>query len=318
MTPLRRVPQTDQIAAKWPNDPCREKKTMTRPVAMLFALATFALATAPLQAQNLFTPRVYVNDRAITEFEVQQRTQMLRLFRTPGDVEKEAVKGLIEDRLRLTAAQSLKIAATPEQIKAGMEEFASRANLTADQFITALGQAGVSAETFRDFVQAGLVWREVVRQTYVGKLNISDAEVDRAIANGAGDSATGIDYAQYSLPAATGAAEAAAIRAKVDSCDDLYAIAKGQPTERLIRETKAASAVPANISRALAALDPGESVDFPSGAGHVFLMLCARNPIPKEDPTRAQIREQLLNDRVTDKAQTMLEELRFNAIIREP
>jgi peptidyl-prolyl cis-trans isomerase SurA len=426
MTPMSRVPQVDQIAAERPKDPCHEKKPMMRPVAFFFALATVLLAAVPLQAQNLFAPRVYVNDRAITEFEVQQRVQMLRLFRTPGDLDKEALKALIEDRLRMQAAKSLKIAATPDQIKAGMEEFAARANLTADQFVAALGQAGVSAETFRDFVQAGLVWREVVRQTFVGKVTISDAEIDRAMAKGDttaglrvliselvipapegqeqaalaqanrirsqitsegsfaaaarsnsasatagrggrldwmplanlpaaiapvilglapgqvsqpvvmsgaiglfqlraiekttgnGTSAVNIDYAQYSLPAATGAAEAAAIRTKVDTCNDLYAIAKGQPADRLIRETKLASALPANIGRALASLDPGESVDFPSGSAHVFVMLCARTPVQEAAPTRDQVHEQLLNARLAAKAQTMLEELRFNAIIREP
>jgi peptidyl-prolyl cis-trans isomerase SurA len=35
-------------------------------------------------------------------------------------------------------------------------------------------------------------------------------------------------------------------------------------------------------------------------------------------PTRDQVHEQLLNARLAAKAQTMLEELRFNAIIREP
>jgi peptidyl-prolyl cis-trans isomerase SurA len=399
---------------------------MIRPVALMFALATTVLSAAPMQAQNLFAPRVYVNDRAITEFEVQQRVQMLRLFRTPGDLEKESLKALIEDRLRMSAAKSLKIVATPDQIKGGMEEFAARANLTAEQFIAALAQSGVSSETFRDFVEAGLVWREVVRKTYVGKVTVSDAEIDRALAkgdataglrvliselvipapdgqeqaalaranqirsqitsegsfaaaarrnsaastagsggrldwmplanlpaaiapvvlglapgqvsqpvvmggavglfqlraiektSGAGTSAVNVDYALYSLPAATGAAEAAAIRAKVDTCNDLYAIAKGKPAERLIRETKPAAALPANIGRALAALDPNESVDFPSGAAHVFLMLCARNPVQEAGPTRDQVREQLLNERLGGKAQSLLEELRFNAIIREP
>jgi peptidyl-prolyl cis-trans isomerase SurA len=426
MTPAHRVPQVDQIAAERPKDPCHEKKSMIRPAALLIALTALFLGAAPMQAQNLFAPRVYVNDRAITEFEVQQRVQMLRLFRTPGDLEKEALKALIEDRLRMAEAKALKISATPDQIKAGMEEFAGRAQLTADQFIAALGQAGVSPQTYRDFVEAGLVWREVIRQKYVGTVFVSDAQVDRAIANGSGPAALrvliselvlpapagqeeavlaratrlraqinteggfaaaarrfsasatagrggrldwmplanlpaalgavvlglapgevsqpvamggavglfqlraieeidgqgpqsiSIDYAQYSLPVATGPAEAAAIRAKVDTCNDLYTIAKGQPADRLIRETTSASEIPTNIGRALAAMDPNESVDFPSGAAHVFLMLCSRTPVQEAQPDREAVREQLLNQLLAAKAQSYIEELRFNAIIREP
>jgi len=399
---------------------------MIRALALIIALATPLLGAAPIQAQNLFAPRVYVNDRAITEFEVQQRLQMLRLFQSPGDLEQESVKALIEDRLRMSAAKAMKITATPDQIKAGMEEFASRANLSAEQFVAALGQSGVSAETFRDFVEAGLVWREVVRATYAGRITVSDAEVDRALAKGDGttgvrvlvselviaagpgqekaalerankiraqvtsegsfanlarrnssaatasrggrlewmpltnlpatlapvilalapgevsqpvnlggavglfqlraiekSAGTGIgsvniDYAQYTLPAATGAADAAALRAKIETCNDLYGIAKGQPADRLIRETKAAASLPANIGRALASLDPGESTDFPSGAAHVFVMLCARDPVPEDATTREGVRERLLNERLAAKAQSLLEELRFDAIIREP
>lgn len=399
---------------------------MIRPAAFLFALTALFIGTAPVQAQNLFAPRLYVNDSAITEFEVQQRMQILRLFRTPGDLEKEATKALIEDRLRMSAAKRLNIKATPEQVLAGMEEFAGRANMTAEQFVAALAQEGVSSQTFRDFVEAGLVWREVIRQTFIGKVVISDTEVDRAIAagskdmslrvliselvipappgqedaalarierlraqitsegafaaaarrnsasatagrggrldwmplanlpaslagvvlglapgevsepvqmggavgifqlraieeiEGAGTKSVDVDYAQYLLPAANGAAEAAELRSKIDVCNDLYGINQGQPADRLTRETVAASALPANIGRALADLDPGESVDYPSGAAHVFLMLCSRTPVQETPPTRDEVREQLFNARLGVLAQSYLDELRFNAIIREP
>jgi peptidyl-prolyl cis-trans isomerase SurA len=396
------------------------------PAAFVIAAAALFIGPTPVVAQNMFAPRVYVNDRAVTEFEVQQRILMLQLFRTPGDLEAEATKALIEDRLRIAAAKALNITATPEQVMAGMEEFASRAQLSAEQFIAALAQAGVSSQTFRDFVEAGLVWREVIRQTYAGKVVISDAEVAKAIAagdqgtalrvliselvipaqegqeaaalaraeqiratitseagfasaarrfsaaatagrggrldwmplanlptalsgvilglapgevsgpislggavglfqlrgieqiEGGGVKSISVDYAQFSLPAVNGAAEAAALRAKVDTCDDLYGIAKGLPADRLIRETKAANALPANIGRALASLDDNESTDFPSGAAHVFLMLCSRNPVVEPAPNAAMVRESLLNQRLAVLADKYLEELRFNAIIREP
>jgi peptidyl-prolyl cis-trans isomerase SurA len=65
-----------------------------------------------------------------------------------------------------------------------MTEFAGRANLTAEQLIEALGQAGVSAETFRDFVANGLLWRDIIRGRFGSSVTVSEAEVDRAIANG--------------------------------------------------------------------------------------------------------------------------------------
>jgi peptidyl-prolyl cis-trans isomerase SurA len=150
---------------------------------------TVAIIAAPLMGGSVamaqdgsFAPRLYVNDHAISNFEVQQRTLFLQLLRAPGDAEEAAIKGLIEDRLRSSVAKQQGLTLTAETVIAGMNEFASRANLTGDQFIQALGQGGVAPETFRDFVSAGLIWRDVVRAKYAGTVTISEAEIDRAIA----------------------------------------------------------------------------------------------------------------------------------------
>ena len=139
-------------------------------------------ATQSFAQDTSFSPRLYVNDKVISNYEVSQRILFLQLLRAPGDPEEEAITALIEDRLRNAEAKRLDLTLTAEAVLAGMTEFASRANLTAEQFIEALGQAGVSPETFRDFVSAGLIWRDVVRAKFAGKVTISEAEIDRAIA----------------------------------------------------------------------------------------------------------------------------------------
>lgn len=62
----------------------------------------------PALAQS-FSPAIKVNDRVITEYELDQRMRMLRLFRTPGDIPAQAEEQLIDDRLRLQAAAELGI-----------------------------------------------------------------------------------------------------------------------------------------------------------------------------------------------------------------
>ena len=42
---------------------------------------------------------------------------------------------------------------SPEQVAQGMAEFASRANLSTEEFVTVTGQMGLDAEAFRDFVE---------------------------------------------------------------------------------------------------------------------------------------------------------------------
>ena len=85
-------------------------------------LVSLALGT-PLLAQDLFAPRLYVNDRAITNYEVEQRALFLRVLRAPGNPEEEALKALTEDRLRQTEAERLGIKLVEKDLTAGLTEF---------------------------------------------------------------------------------------------------------------------------------------------------------------------------------------------------
>ena len=397
-------------------------KSLFGPLAIVVGLAfgPVTFATQSLAQDPAFSPRLYVNDTAISNYEVAQRVLFLQLLRAPGDPEAEAIKALIEDRLRNAEAKRLGLTLTAEAVQAGMTEFASRANLTAEQFVEALGQAGVSAETFRDFVSAGLIWRDVVRARFADKVTISDAEIDRAIARSKqattarmllsevvipGDNGLAIveklkrekstltafsaaarryskapsaenagqldwlplanlpsdvraavmglekgeisdpvrvpggiavfflrdiaqdpteelapisvKYAQYLI--ANDAGSAAEVRAQVDVCDDLYAVAKGQPDDRLSVDTVPLAQVPADIGAELAQLDPGESsAALTRGPWRVFLMLCSRTPVQELAPQRDDIRTQLINQRLGGYAERYLSELQAEAIIRQP
>ncbi|MGB3314039.1 MAG: peptidylprolyl isomerase, partial [Albidovulum sp.] len=402
-----------------------------------------------------------VNDSVVTRYEMDQRILFLQILRAPGDPATEAEKGLVDDRLRMQAAKQLGVTVSDAQVEAGMAEFAGRANLETEQFLQAIGQGGIAPETFRDFVKAGLAWREVIRGRFGPRVSITEAEVDRAMSvaaqRGSGPrvllseiilplttanqldqrdladelagsvgseaafaqaarthsaapsrenggqlgwipitnlppqarqilaqmgngqvsppintgnaiaifrlrglqqggeitaSGTTVDYAQYLIPGGRTAdtlAEAERVRGEVDTCDDLYRVARGKPVEQLLRETRALSTVPADIAAELARLDDNESsVALTRGNALVFLMLCKRSatlaqgtdptiPVtvaasdlpegtPAIDPElgygrgpgRAQIRDELVNQRLAGLAEGYLAELRANAIIVTP
>lgn len=389
--------------------------------ARLGAVLALALGgvvlTGPVAA-GPFDPVITVNGRVVTQYEFDQRLLFMQILRQPGDLEELARTTLIEDRLRMVAAKDLGLKLTPEQIMEGMTEFAGRANLSPEEFMELTGQMGLEPESFRDFVEAGMVWREVVRAKFAGTITITEAEIDRAIANlqptGAvklklieitlpatgqdqsaaiaqmrkiqsqitdeadfaaaaranGGGATGwtmladlpeearktlerqapgtmtapvkfddkvviywvsergedpvaanagpwVDYAQYLIPEGPNTeAEIAATRARVDSCDDLYTVNKGQPADRVIRESQPQSAVGGDVGAVLATLDAGETAARISRGGwRVMVMLCSRGPAPDLVPDREIIREQLLNQRLSSLADIYLEELRSEAII---
>lgn len=439
-----------------------------RPLASIFALALAglplaALGTAlplagPAAAQASFSAAIRVNDRVITGFELQQRARMLEVLSAPGNAQELAREQLIEDRLKLGAADQLGLSASEAEIRAGMEEFAGRANLSTEQFLTALGQQGVQEQTFRDFIRAGVLWRKVVRARFGNRARVTDEELDRAgstadAANvrvllseiilpapperadqvraqaerlsqirstaafsqaarevsaaqtrGAGGQlpwrrldelpaglrplilglAPGevtdpipipnaialfqlraieegayrapqvgqVDYAVYYLPGGRSeatVAEARRIAARLDSCDDLYPVAKGQPADRLQRRTAAPSALPGDVAAQLSQLDPGEvslALTRAQDGALMLLMLCdraapgetlstARDDVPTPGDDGAQSgaqnggeaaegsaaaerearRRALLNQRLQSLADSYLEQLRADATI---
>ncbi|MBM7067485.1 peptidylprolyl isomerase [Actibacterium sp. 188UL27-1] len=399
---------------------------------LVAVLAIMAGPQVAVAQNNPFGPALYVNNKVITNYEVAQRRALLEAFRTAGDLDQQAEDGLIDDRLRLTAAEQLDLLPEEEAITAGMEEFAGRANLSTEQFLQAIGQAGVSEESFRDFITAGVAWRAVVRTRFGPRGRVTEAEVDRALAlssqrggaevliseiilpantpaaaaraeqiaaqikntvtttagfsgfarrfsaspsRGAGGRVanpipignlppavasqivtlppggvtdpipvpnaiavfqlrelreTGIqetenislEYAQYFIPGGrtdNTLAQAQKIAMRIDTCDDLYGIAKGQPEERLVVETQAITEVPTDVAMELAKLDEGESsTALTRGNALMFLMLCGRTPILEEEVSRGRVRDRLVSQRVASFADGYLAELKANAIIRRP
>ncbi len=177
--------------------------------ALALAVATWAAPLAPATAQDLFAPRLYVNDQVITEYEVIQRALFLQVLRAPGDPMEEALKVLTEERLRQAEAKRLGLKLTEEQIIGGMTEFAGRANLTAEEFVGELQKVGIAPETFRDLVVAGLLWREAVRARFAGQVTVTEADVDKALQADARPRALKVLVSELVIPMPEGREESA-------------------------------------------------------------------------------------------------------------
>lgn len=403
------------------------------PLTRLLRIALLALgliAPAALPAQGLFQPVIYVDDAVITAYELDQRIRLLRLFNTPGDLQEIAREQLIEDRLKQQALDAIGMRITEEALAAELENFAGRANLSYDQFVTVLNQNGVDEATLRDFVRIGVSWRDYIRQKYRGRVEISEADVDRALGGAAGTGvqievllseiiipapppqaaranaiaaeiatytstarfeaaareysalpsrANGgrlgwlplsnfpaplrplflglkpgevtppipipngvalfqlrdirevpggaptygaIEYATFFIPGGrseAALAEAARIAERVDTCDDLYGVARGLPEERLQRDALPPSEIPQAVALELARLDEGEvsyALTTADGQALMFLMLCGRSPAFDGEINRDGIRTQLLSRRLEGLANAELAQLRAAASIR--
>lgn len=164
----------------------------------LFVAATMLGQSA--LAQNPLTPVARVDDAIVTQFELDQRIEFLRALNQTGNLQDLALNGLIDDRLRVKAANAIGIRPTEEGIAEGMEEFASRAQLSTDEFLAELAKEGVASDTFRDFITAGQAWRNVVQARFGARAQVTDSEVDRAIALSGGQGGVRVLVSEIIIP----------------------------------------------------------------------------------------------------------------------
>ena len=336
---------------------------------------------------------------------------------------------MIEERLRKQAMREAGIEAAPEDVQVGIDEFAARGQLSTEQFLQLLADAGVYPETVRDFVADQLSWRDYVSARFLSQARPSEDEINRAMGQaGSGGlqvlmseiiipvtpqtlaqaellaeeisllegydafssaatqySAAGtrndggrlewlnltdlppalqpvilglsngditqplslpnaialfqlrgiretssstpryskIDYAIYNMAGGRSAetlARAAKLREEVDTCDDLYGIAKGQPAEVLQRFDSSPSEIPRDVALELSKLDLNEvSTTLTGNNGQTlkFLMLCTRTLDRGEDTSRVDVANALTQQRLQAFADSLIEQLRADATIIE-
>lgn len=162
-----------------------------------------------------------------------------------------------------------------------------------------------------------------------------------------------LEYVEILIPGGqseAALANAAALESSTDTCDDLYTPAKRLPAEYFQRVIAPIEEVPTDVALALAKLDPGEvSTELVRQDGEflAFLRLCGRTFAPRQNNAapsttaaaeadaesegedddaaveltsadeRAQVRQQLFQQRLNSLAEAYLQELRADAIIIE-
>ncbi|WP_366140732.1 peptidylprolyl isomerase [uncultured Ruegeria sp.] len=368
-----------------------------------------------------------MNQDIVTWYELEQRLQFLNVLGLPGGSEADVREALIEEKLRKQAMREAGVEAAPEAVQLGIDEFASRGQLSTEQFLQLLGEAGVDPETVRDYVADQLAWRDYISSRYLSQARPTEDEIDRALGqtgggglqvllseiiipvnpqtvaqtellaeeisrlesieafsaaaaqysgaatrndggrldwlnisnlppalqpvilglqNGeitdpislpnavalfqlrglrevatAAPAISKLDYAAYYLPGGRGSetlSQAAALREEIDTCDDLYGIAKDQPVEVLDRIEASPFEVPRDIAVELAKLDRNEvstNLTRNNGQTLVFLMLCNRTRDLGENTSRADVANALAQQRLQAFAASLVEQLRADATI---
>ncbi|WP_246044048.1 peptidylprolyl isomerase [Ruegeria sediminis] len=400
-----------------------------RPAAPVLAAAIMAATALPAAAQSLFSPAIRVNQDIVTWYELNQRMQFMEFLRIPGSSDKEVRQELIDDRLRLQALREAGIEVPPEDVQQGIDDFAARGQVSTDEFLQILGDAGIAPETVRDFIRVQIGWRDYIGSRFLSRARPTEAEIDRAMGQAGGSglevllseiiipvtqqtvgqvealaeelaliesfdefsaaaeqysasdtrqnggrldwlalsnlpptlqpvilalnngdvsepltlpnaialfqmrgvrevsggapSYSQIEYAAYYMAGGRNPdtlKAAAELAARVDTCDDLYGVAQGQPPQVLDRITAKPGEIPRDVSLELSKLDPGEistALTRNNGQTLMFLMLCNRTRDLGEETSRVDIANALTQQRLQAFADSLLAQLRADAVIIE-
>ena len=94
----------------------------------IVALILIYSVAGTAKSQSLFDSVISVDRSAITKYELDQRVRFFEIVQRSNNVEDQARKSLIEDRLKIAAAREANIELTPEALMQAMYDFAKNAN----------------------------------------------------------------------------------------------------------------------------------------------------------------------------------------------
>ena len=303
----------------------------------LIAALFLALAAPPAQAQTLFRPVAIVNDSAITGFDLAQRAQILVALgfssASPDALRAEALDQLVEDRLKLQAGARIGVTPSPELITSGVDNIARQSNLSGAEFRALMSSQGVTDQAVDDLVIAEIVWLQVVRSQFRGRVEPGEAEIDEEISFSEQRSGVEFRIQEIGLPLSDGGRTEAQTRALAEELT--RSLNSGGDFEAAVnqysRSPSAASGgnvgwvstdrMPQNLLSALNNLQIGQvSQPLPVAGGVSLIRLLERRQTGSASPAatdnaREAARDRLIAQRSQRLAEGMLQELRRDALI---
>lgn len=163
-------------------------------IAISLVLMLGALA-APLSAQAA-TIQVTVNETAITDTQIAQRAQLLRLEGRGSSASNRlatARQELIDEQLKLQEAERLGIVVTEAEVDDAVVQLAQGMRISTDNLNRVLTENGANPQVLRDRLKAQLAWQRISRQVIAPRVQFSELELEQQAAAQLDDK-DGYDY----------------------------------------------------------------------------------------------------------------------------
>lgn len=309
---------------------------MRRLWALAAALALGLALAGYATAQNAYAPAFTVNDSVITHYDIDQRARFLEALGATGDVRELAIEQLKEDRVKIQAGREAGIELTDEDIAAGITEFAEQRGITEEDVNRVLSARGIGRQTLRDFVEAGVTWREIVSSRFRSRAMPSASDIDQALDLAASQRVEMVRLAEIAIPFAEhGEAGTVALADRLARDIRRGAMSFESAVRQYSRSGSAeqggvlppvpAGQLPPAIRGQVLLMEPGQITDpLPISGGLAILRLVSielgapqGEPDIPEARRREQLREQLFSQRINNFGQGYLQDLLGDALIME-
>jgi len=187
-----------------------------------------------------------VNTESVTNNEVNTRFQKLQQESierggsqpSPGELRKQALDALIEERVLVTYARDNGVKVDDAEVDRAIGNIASSNKMKPEQLRDRLRQQGIDYATFRAGIKDQITIERIREREVVSHIRVTDSEINDYIAKMRGErnSAQQINLAQILIPVPEKASAAVEAERKARAEQALARVRNGEPFDQVARE----------------------------------------------------------------------------------
>lgn len=271
-----------------------------------------------------------VNGEPITNYDVEQRSRLLKLTGERGNLRDAALEELIDEKVQLKAAETSRIRVTDKDVADALADISKRVKLSPSQLAAALGQQGVSIETLKDRLRSQIAFGRLVRARFRVENLVTEQDLVAALLKDE-EREKAIDAALYDLervaialpenPSAARMADAkaraAALRQKFTSCSEGLQTAK--KTRNVVVQTygrRLETDLPPEIREALKDVPVGRlSPPVETQRGLEMFAVCDKKMVRSTNAAMKELEPELTSTKGMEYQKQYARQLRRDAVI---
>lgn len=273
---------------------------------------------------------VVANGSPITAYDVEQRSKLIALTTHKTPPRQLVINQLIDDRIKIAKAQTYGFEMPQSEIDQAYANMARAQHMSVQQFDQMIERSGIAPNTLKARLRAEGTWTQLVRGKFSASLEVSEAEVNKALRdrNAAEADVIGHTYTLYPvmvlLPPGSNAAVVEAkrrvaedLRARFVNCNEGLAMSRGM-RDVAVREpiTRSSSDLAPQLREVLDSIPIGHlSTADQTAQGLQMFALCDRRESKTDSPLKREVRQQLFAKRFEAEANKFLDEIRKSAMI---